>query len=82
MRAVTSAMVVGVNPPETTCTGGVTPVTIAKLAPYRRPARRKTAPRPILHVGKLRRDVVRARRLRDARGRGLVRAARTLAGVR
>ena len=54
----------------------------ANVTPHRRPARRKTAPRPILHVGKPRRDVVRARRFRDAHGRGLVRAARTLVGVR
>ena len=55
---------------------------VANVTPHRRPTRRKTAPRPILHVGNPRRDVVRARRFRDARGRGLVQAARTLVGVR
>ena len=54
----------------------------ANVTPHRRPARRETAPRPVMNVVKPRRGVVRARRLRDARGRGLVRAARTLAGVR
>ena len=82
MRAVTWAPSMGVTSPFRILLRRFDPMGGAKSSPYRRPARRKTAPWPILRVGKPRRGVVRARQLRRAPGRRLVQAARTLVGVR
>jgi len=82
VRAVTWAPSMGVTSPFRILLRRFDPMGGAKSSPYRRPARRKTAPWPILRVGKPRRGVVRARQLRRAPGRRLVQAARTLVGVR